>query len=515
MNPFRPANQLNFSIVGGPSSIRQWFRRGWKHFEDGERQLELGNNAEAERQLAVAAGEAPGRLVSKGDHIRVLLSLTTAQWRQGKLAHATESAARALEMSENGSQPLPEQPHCRQVLAHLLLESGDHGAARGHLEEAVAAERRQKKPRPEILVHRLLLLARAQRAGSDFTSAEESVDEAMTQAQISTTAGPSLHAEVLSERAALMDALGRQDECTQCLESCVAIHRKLYGPDSEEVAVDYQRLAEHHRAGNNLEAAIQCYERALHIRERQVGEHGAEQAMIRMSLAETQFSSGQESAAMEMMQQAVLRLECTRDERLPQALESLAAMYSLVGKHEDAAGCLERAFVAWNKLPGSHSNEVNANREALEAVNQNLAISRPELFAVQPVQIWQQDSPAGDPQQTAGSAAASPVPASTGPQAVPAAKPALPSSVIVMPVPAYVPPPAPGQTQLVLTPVECAAAPPSVAPPFLPQPTPDAGALPLPVRLSPVDAGAAAEEEEEKGKLTGWNDISFDEFKVD
>jgi hypothetical protein len=138
--------------------------------------------------------------------------------------------------------------------------------------------------------------------------------------------------------------------------------------DSDEVARDYQGLAASHQAAGEFEKAAEYYKKALYLRERQLGTNGSDVAMLTVNLGRIYADWGRYSSATELLQQAIGKLECAHDDRLPSALESLGTVYGKCGRYEDAAVCFMRARAIWEQKPGTYEAELKANAVLISGI---------------------------------------------------------------------------------------------------------------------------------------------------
>src|SRR5262249_2642769 len=150
------------------------------------------------------------------------------------------------------------------------------------------------------------------------------------------------------------------------------VHTALCGTESEEVAGDYQALGLACQESEDLESAVQYYERALKLRERQLGGSTAEFAALSMGLAGAQAMRGQYGPVIELMQQAVGKFEGLRDERLAPALESLGTVFLLCGRTDDSIASLKRARKVLERNPDRNRELLEENARLFETVGSYL-----------------------------------------------------------------------------------------------------------------------------------------------
>jgi tetratricopeptide (TPR) repeat protein len=259
--------------------------------------------------------------------------------------------------------------------------------------------------------------------------------------------GSRQHGDACLEWALCLTELGRFQEAREAGEQAAALHRAACGDHSDELALDYEKLGSICQKQEDFPAAVSYLEKALGIRERQVGGDTSEMALLMVALADLYTLIGRLAPALELLQQAVGKLGPSKDSNLAGALEKLGSVYTRTGRYEDAAGCYQRAYDFWAASPEDYADRITANRQALESLLPWL----PEPAAPPPkpetpdsgISVLREQSPA---RTTAGP------------------EPAMPAFPALRAVP-QTPPPAPGG----------AASPPAEA---LPATTPDLGSPP-------------------------------------
>ena len=357
----------------GLPGLGNLLRRTWASREEGERQLGLSNFAEAEKHLSQAVSEAECRSAPRKAHIEVLLNLAEAQRRQKKFTDARETIEAALGLlPADQSKTASERAICLELLGNLSLDGADAAAAKDLFRQAILIEESLRKPDEAALAQRLRRLAQAQREAGELEDARATLAKALGLAEVSLGGDDAAVADMLVEMAVLHQAQKDYDAGSACLERALAIHRERCGEDCEEVARDYQRLGALWQEACRYDKAVLYYERALYVRDRQVGADGVEQTLVKVSLAEIHAGLGEYASALELMQQAVLRLDVLQDDRLARSLETLGALYSVCGRPQDASASLHRARDVWERLPGDHEAELEAISGALSQVGMYL-----------------------------------------------------------------------------------------------------------------------------------------------
>jgi tetratricopeptide (TPR) repeat protein len=350
------------------AGLKGWLDRKPSGLKEGERQLELGNYADAEKHLIQADGEVKTRSAAEKTRARILLALGTAQWHQKKLSEARQSVEDAVRLLDEGSPSGMEKAECLDLLGRVRLGEGDSTEAERLFRESIELERRGAKPNPLVLGPRLHRLALALSESGRVEQATEALEEAVALTRAGVGEEHKQGADLMYDLGGLHQAAKRHGDALECLGRALETHQRVCGQDSDEVARDYQQLAAASRAAGDLEQAVSYYEKALYIRERQLGATGPDIALLKMGLSDVQVAAGRYSAGLEAMQQAVLRLEYTRDGRLAATLENLAGLYTRCGQYENAMSCLIRARAIWDEAPEEHTAELAANHDAITQV---------------------------------------------------------------------------------------------------------------------------------------------------
>ncbi|MBI4908720.1 MAG: tetratricopeptide repeat protein [Acidobacteria bacterium] len=363
-----------------------------KDMTEGERLLKEGNFAEAEQWYVNLLAQVDGKS-RRGKRARLLLALANAQWRQRKVRLAAETASMALE-SLDADEVSVEVAECSELLAEIALDQCDWKSAVKRRQRALEVQLQLRPVDSALLIERRRKLASAFREGGCPAEALEQLEAAYVMARQDCGDAHALTAECLVEVARVQSAVGKVEEARQSLESALEMHAAACGPESDEVARDYQALAEVCQNGEDLEGAIHYYELALRLRERQLGGSSAELATLMMELAGAHSFKGNLGPAVEFLQQAIGRFEGTRDERLAPALERLGTIYLLSGRAEDSIKVLRKARGIYEKEPDRNRRRIENNTELFATVSGYLPANRA-------AKLMTALSPATSPQQTA------------------------------------------------------------------------------------------------------------------
>ncbi|MGH9666652.1 MAG: tetratricopeptide repeat protein, partial [Bryobacteraceae bacterium] len=294
--------------------FHKWFEGALPDGKEGLRLLEGGNYAEAEKCFQRVVAALKDRSLPRGRHARVLLALATTQWKQKRLGEARETAESARDLltgpkTKRGA----ELAECLDLLGRIYSDDGDLPAASAAFQEALDIEKETRQSDSKILTERYRHLAGALWAAGHLAEAKDAFEQAVKTSEKAHGEMHTLTADCLIDLGQCLSAHDEHDAARETLEKGLEIHRQLCGADSEEVARDYQALASAAHMAKDLEASVAYYEKALHLRERQLGGNAAEFAMLLVSLAGVHSTEGRPARALELLQQAVPRLEGARD----------------------------------------------------------------------------------------------------------------------------------------------------------------------------------------------------------
>lgn len=457
MNPFERLKEIAqvFGLAGSESQT-SWFDSSSPFCRDAERLLRAGRAAEAEEMFARVLREPQYAAVVRRQHPRILLALATARLQQEKWDEARDAALQARAMlSDSRSRATLEYADCCRLLGQSARGLGSLEEALRYILEGIAAFELQKSPRPAELIERRLEAASLLRQMDRAEQAERQAQEAARVAA-ERLPGQKEEGDALIELAQCLAACGRFEQARQAGERAVEIHRATCGDFSSELAEDYEKLGGICQKQQDYPAAVAYLEKALGVRDRQVGGDTSQLGLLLVALADLYTLLGRLAPALELLQQAVGKLGPARDANLADALEKLGAMYVRTGRYEDAADCYRRACDVWAASPDLYADRIAADIRVLEEIQPWLPEPaprwRPELpdpgtpiwlDQPRPQQAAIPDPRAGLPAPPERRAANPPVAGATGPagvslgipgaaprsaDALPAALPGLPGS---------------------------------------------------------------------------------------
>ncbi|MDX2150966.1 MAG: tetratricopeptide repeat protein [Bryobacteraceae bacterium] len=469
-------------------NLPSWLDAGPADAREGERLLESGNYAAAEAALLQVVAALKARSIGGRRHAKILLALAQSQARQNKRADATRTAEAALDLLTGPRErPSAEMAVCLDLMAGLVREE-DAQKATAHLRKALEIERKIRPRNMGMIVERLRNLASILQDTDQPQEARDLHREALTIATEEFGEDHATTAACMVDLGKALSSCGEHEAARKSVQDAIDLYAGLFGSASEEVASTMQVMGTIYRAEGDLEKAINCYERALAMRERQLGSNAAELGVLLMSLAGANSDMGRYGPAVELMQQAVGRLEGAKDHRLAPALENLGNVYVLCGRFEDAVSSLQRARNIWKRDAERYSAELDLNAGLISNIAHYFEPERANAI-LQSLQTQPQDTPVyhDDPGYENR----------TQPLAPAAPQDRLPESRLDLPFAPNVPPaystaaqtPAPQvnptSEDLFLAALAHSLAPPSSAPVYYPSETPlpdapSASAIPLP-----------------------------------
>jgi tetratricopeptide (TPR) repeat protein len=361
-------------------------------YKEGERLHSLGHYAEAEACFLRADAKPKARNSTTGNHAQVLLALARTQWKQGKLAEARKNAESARDLLAARKKATSGMAACLELLGCIRDDGGEAEQARSLFRESLAMQEQVQPVEPNILIQRYRRLAKAVRA-VDEQEAEDLLKKAVEAAEKYVGTHSAVTADCLLELGQLQVARGNKEAGIEAMERAVEIHREVNGHSSEEVARACHCLASCCHLIGDLERAVQYYEKALSIRERQVGGSGPEVAILMMGLADVRSLQGHDAPAVELLQQAVGKLTGSGDEHLAWALEGLGLTYSRVGRFEDAVDCYRKARVYWEQDPRTNQEMLVANASRLDEALRYVVPAAPSAHRVAAKPYRPQENP--------------------------------------------------------------------------------------------------------------------------
>ncbi len=369
MNPLDRLKEIASALgLSGGDSAEAWFDSSNPICRDAERLLRAGRAAEAEEIFQRVLTEPRHAALARKQMPRILLALATAQIRQQKWDAADNSAARAWAiLSELRYRTSPEYAECCRLRAEAARGRGAMEEALRFFREGLAAVESHKHPKVAEIVRCRVEIAALEREMGHWEQAEKTAAEAARIAE-EKLPGSKEKGDALIEWAQCLAGGERFTAARAVGEQAVEVHRAVCGDYSGEVAFDYEKLGSICQKQQDFPAAVAYLEKALNVRERQVGGDTSEMALLLVALADLYSLLGRLAPALELLQQAVGKLGPSKDSNLAGALEKLGSMYVRTGRYEDAADCYQRAFDFWAGDPDAYAEKISANRQALESL---------------------------------------------------------------------------------------------------------------------------------------------------
>jgi tetratricopeptide (TPR) repeat protein len=329
----------------------KWNKQRNRLTVEGEQDLQVGNYAEAEKSLTLAAAEAESRGASAGKQAAILRNLAEAQRKQGKLGEAEQTIQKAIVLlSNNPGQDRPQYGDCLDVLTDIYRDQGNYPRAQVVLQESLSLEESMPKPSPELLAKRRQKLALAYHDAGDHAAAAPHFDRALELHEQAFGPEHSETGKMLTEAGAALHKAGDHAEALLRLQRALQIQEKTLGADAPEVTQGLYHLALAYEDSGRLDEAAAQFERILQLRRRQVAGNELELAEVFFYLARVYLLLGRLAIAEEMAQSAILIMDRKPGPELASALEILAKIYERSDRLTEAAAANERARQVWSSV---------------------------------------------------------------------------------------------------------------------------------------------------------------------
>ncbi|MCC6393298.1 MAG: tetratricopeptide repeat protein [Bryobacterales bacterium] len=349
---------------------------------EGESLLDAGKFQEAERCFLRVAGELKSRSAIRPPHGHVLVCLATAQFKLNKFRDAWITADAVRELL-TGQKQKPSTPlsGALDLLGRMKAEEGELDEALELFTEALETQKAVLPLDVPAIVGRTCHLAGAMQRKGRLDEAVSMLETVLDQADRSLGKVHPATADCLIQLGECETERGRHATARAHLERALRIHQELNGVESETAIRDLHLLAVAAQAAEDLEAAVGYYETALALRERQLGASATGSAEILMKIAGVQTDMGRYGPAMELLQQAVGKLEGVRDPGLSHALERLGEVYAACGRFEDADVSLRKARRLYEQNPNYYAAALEANTRMLGRIQTYLPKGeQPSIF---------------------------------------------------------------------------------------------------------------------------------------
>jgi tetratricopeptide (TPR) repeat protein len=320
--------------------VKEWHHQRHLNRVEAERHLTARNWNEAENHLSLALAE---RRHSSKVRLDLLVGLTEAQRKQGKIAEAEQTAKTAVDLAVSSKDKIL-QSRALDALAEIQLDQKKYGDAEQTLGQIEKLE--QSLPKPD---HKRLASS-ARKLGTVLINIGRS-DDAMKAFERAArlaekTYGPD-HVETanaLADLGARHREAGNHPEAQRVLRRSLEIHRKVSGIDSQAATQDLFHLAASLEESGDIEGATAEYERVLAVKERQIGGNLVQTAETQAHLAAIYIRVGRTSAARELLTHAIGVLDRKKsDQRLEFALETMAVLEDALNRPAEAERWREKA----------------------------------------------------------------------------------------------------------------------------------------------------------------------------
>ena len=353
---------VNALVWGWPHYSKWQKKRGHLRIE-GQRQLDAGNYAEAERLLVAAAQQMQGRRVAPGEHIALLCDIGTAQIKLNKLADAETLIQAALAQAQGA-----DRARVLSLQADFFRASGNAAGAIAALRESIEFEKAQNQSSPSVIATRTLALANAAaESGSADTVAlfAEAADLHVK------ALGPSHEktAEALASHGAALLRSGDAVSAVTVLQraqSAFAAADAVYTRSSIGAT---QHLAKAYLASSQPYEAVDTYEAMLSRMDRVAGVPSEDTAAARLEAGRAYLTAARYGPALESIEQALRVFEQSEHRLLASCLAAHGAALEKFGRYADAGASLGRAIEMWDRAGAL------ASPEAREAIDRHAALS--------------------------------------------------------------------------------------------------------------------------------------------
>ncbi len=360
MNSDRDMSRLLEVLRRPKAKLQALAKAAQSNRSEGERQLEAGNFAEAEKSLAMAVAEHGGSVARR---VGLRLQLAEAQRKQAKLAEAESNFRGALEIAA-ADQDAGLQVLALHALGDVLIERGNYAEARKSLEQAIAIDGQRKTPDAFLMARRLRQLGIVLHQLGHGPESTAKLKEASTLYQQTCGENHPDTAHVLAELGAAYRAEGKYPDAEKCFSRALEIHAKSCGRQSGEAMRDLSELARTLAEAGDTKRAISEYERALTMRENVVGGTFQELSEMQLTLAGLYVDTENYGRARELLTHAVGGLKSSGGSRLAIAHEALAHVQESLGQLQHALKELERAAPVWESCGRMEEAAANADHRA-------------------------------------------------------------------------------------------------------------------------------------------------------
>lgn len=332
--------------------------RGLQTRKEGETAFEAGDFAAAESFFAQTLANSNSILDNAERRSQVRLQLAESQRKQAKFSEA-EGTLRAAIAEVSSDRDRAIRAACWLALSDILLEAGNSEAAETALQDAIATEAGSRKPdlsriarSRQRLGAMLLRSGRTAQGVAEFENAAKALEQHYGAEHIETAA-------VLAALGAAYHAHNNHAEAQRCFNAALAIHSKCCGRHSPEAMHDLFGLAASLAQSGDLQRATAECERALSMREQQVGGNFEDLADMQFALAGMYIDWGNLGRARELILLAIGYFRRAGGKRFANALEALAELEAACGNLDRAVKVMDQAIKAQETESPSSPELVN------------------------------------------------------------------------------------------------------------------------------------------------------------
>jgi tetratricopeptide (TPR) repeat protein len=272
----------------------------------------------------------------------LVIGLKESQRKQGRLDEAEKTSRSAIDIAVSMKNA---GAHARALdaLLDVFMDQGRYDEAEHTASFIERLERSRRNPDLGRIVgctRKLACVLHQSQRKEQATAALEKANRYCQQMY-----GPK-HIETAhswAELGAIYREMADHASAQRCLRLALKIYKPTLGPDSPEVGEAMSELASSLAASGQIDEAVGEYERALALKNRQVGGDPRQTAELQAGLAALYLQASRAAAARELLIPAIATLEKDPDARFAFALDTMALVEELMGRTKEANSCRERA----------------------------------------------------------------------------------------------------------------------------------------------------------------------------
>ena len=319
--------------------VKEWRRRRNFHRDEAFRNLNCRNWPEAESHFLAAIAD---RRQPPFQLLDLVIGLKESQRKQGRLDDAEKTSRTAIDIAVS-MKDAGAHARALDALLDIFMDQNRHDEAVDTATLIERLERARSKPDLARIVgctRKLACVLHQSQRKEQATTALEKANRYCQQVY-----GPK-HIETAhswAELGAIYREMDDHASAQRCLRLALKIYTPTLGPDSPEVGEVMSELASSLAASGQIEEAVGEYERALALKNRQVGGNPRQTAELQAGLAALYVQASRAAAARELLIPAIATLEKNPDVRFASALDTMALVEESMGRIKEANSCRERA----------------------------------------------------------------------------------------------------------------------------------------------------------------------------